>query len=111
MGEYMGLWLQCVTCKSSRHDFYSGGLLCLHPDKPSGYSVIQPGDHYTPGRGDRCIGYDYTDEHCLLCHAHPCPVKFKTPDGKEHQFCSIEHANDYRNIGLNIMMKKEETPP
>lgn len=98
--RYCPLWLSCFECKKSQHTFRNGGLFCLHPDRPSGHYVIYPGDLHKGGAGVRCTGYDQTKEHCMFCHAHPCPVKVMTRDGKTNQFCSIEHLNDYRNVGL-----------
>jgi hypothetical protein len=33
-------------------------------------------------------------------------IQFTTGDGIEHTYCSVEHANDHRNILIARMMKK-----
>jgi len=32
-------------------------------------------------------------------------IHFKTNDGIEHNYCSVEHANDHRNILIMGLMK------
>jgi hypothetical protein len=33
-------------------------------------------------------------------------IKFTTGDGKHHAYCSVDHANDHRNILMAELMKK-----
>jgi len=37
-------------------------------------------------------------------------IRFATGDGITHNYCSVEHANDHRNILIAVMMKKGSDP-
>lgn len=33
-------------------------------------------------------------------------INFKTIDGIEHHYCSVEHANDHRNVLMMELMRR-----